>query len=46
MELMRHTDLRLTMRTYTDPRIFDLAGAVEKLPLVARHGGNRGRNRD
>lgn len=33
MSLMRHTDLRLTMKTYTDPRIFDLAGAVEKLPI-------------
>jgi integrase len=33
MSLMRHTDLRLTMLTYTDPRIFDLAGAVEKLPI-------------
>ena len=32
MELMRHTDLRLTMKVYTDPRIFDLAGAVERLP--------------
>jgi hypothetical protein len=33
MSLMRHTDLRLTMKVYTDPRIFDLAGAVEKLPI-------------
>ncbi len=33
MSLMRHTDLRLTMKTYTDPRIFDLAGAVAKLPM-------------
>jgi integrase len=33
MSLMRHTDLRLTMKVYTDPRVFDLAGAVEKLPL-------------
>ena len=32
MTLMRHTDMRLTMNVYTDPRIFDLAGAVEKLP--------------
>ncbi len=32
MELMRHTDLKLTMKVYTDPRIFDLAGAVEMLP--------------
>ena len=31
MALMRHSDLRLTMNVYTDPRIFDLAGAVEKL---------------
>jgi len=34
MSLMRHTDLRLTMKVYTDPRIFDLAGAVEKLPIT------------
>lgn len=32
MALMRHTDTRLTMNVYTDPRIFDLAGAVEMLP--------------
>ena len=37
MSLMRHTDLRLTMNVYTDPRIFDLAGAVEKLPLPSLH---------
>ena len=34
MALMRHTDMRLTMNVYTDPRIFDLAGAVEKLPSL------------
>lgn len=34
MALMRHTDMRLTMNVYTDPRIFDLAGAVEKLPDI------------
>lgn len=33
MELMRHTDLRLTMKLYTDPRIFDLAGAVSKIAI-------------
>jgi integrase len=33
MSLMRHTDMRLTMNVYTDPRIFDMAGAVEKLAL-------------
>ena len=31
---MRHTDMRLTMNVYTDPRIFDLAGAVENLPAL------------
>jgi integrase len=35
MTLMRHTDMRLTMNVYTDPRIFDLAGAVEKLPAIS-----------
>ncbi len=35
MSLMRHTDLRLTMNVYTDPRIFDMAGAVEKLTALA-----------
>ena len=35
MALMRHTDMRLTMNVYTDPRIFDLAGAVEKIPNLA-----------
>jgi integrase len=38
MELMRHTDLRLTMRVYTDPRAFNLAGAVERLPLPSPGG--------
>ncbi len=33
MALMRHTDMALTMNVYTDPRVFDLAGAVEKLPM-------------
>jgi len=32
MELMRHTDLHLTMGVYTDPTILDTAGAVEQLP--------------
>ena len=35
MELMRHTDMRLTMKVYTDPRLFDLASAVERLPIPA-----------
>ena len=34
MSLMRHTDIRLTMKVYADPRIFDLNGAVEMLPKI------------
>lgn len=36
MSLMRHTDMRLTMNVYTDPRIFDMAGAVAMLPTFDR----------
>jgi len=36
MELMRHTDLRLTMNVYTDPRLLNTAGAVEDLPGLTR----------
>ena len=32
MSQLRHTDMRLTTNLYTDPRIFDLAGAVAMLP--------------
>ena len=32
MELMRHTDLRLTMNVYTDPTILNTSRAVEDLP--------------
>ena len=31
-EAMRHGKLDLTMTVYTDPRLLDVAGAVEKLP--------------
>ena len=34
-QLMRHADIRLTMEVYTDPRLFDLQGAVESIPSVA-----------
>jgi integrase len=34
MELMRHTDIRLTMGVYTDPRILDTAQAVNNLPCL------------
>jgi len=36
MELMRHTDLRLTMNVYTDPSILDTGSAVEGLPDLTR----------
>ena len=35
MELMRHTDPRLTMKVYTTLRLKDTAGAVETLPISA-----------
>ena len=36
---MRHSDVNLTMNTYTDPKLLDVAGAIEALPglpLVGR----------
>ena len=29
-----HSDIHLTMRTYTDPRILDMAGALDSLPAI------------
>jgi len=34
MELMRHTDIRLTTNLYTDPTLLNVAGAVEGLPSL------------
>jgi len=34
---MRHSSVELTMQGYTDPRLFDVAGAVEKLPDLLPH---------
>ncbi len=34
MELMRHTDMRLTTRVYTDPRLINTHGASAKLPRI------------
>ena len=31
---MRHSDIKLTMTVYTDPRLLDVRGAVEKLPAL------------
>jgi integrase len=33
MDLMRHTDPKLTMNVYSHLRLYDLAGVVEQLPL-------------
>jgi len=33
-ELMRHSDIRLTMNTYTHLQLLDTAGAVEALPSI------------
>jgi integrase len=44
-QLMRHSDIRLTMGVYTDPKLFDLQGAVGSLPPVsppATHQGSPG----
>ena len=29
---MRHSDIKLTMQTYTDPRLLDVRGALDSLP--------------
>ena len=36
-ELMRHSDVKLTLNTYTHVGLYDLAGAVEKLPAFSGH---------
>jgi len=33
-ELMRHSDIRLTMNVYTHLQLIDTAGAVESLPSI------------
>jgi hypothetical protein len=32
---MRHSDIKLTMSVYTDPKLLDTAAAAESLPSVA-----------
>jgi integrase len=36
---MRHTDINLTLKTYTDPRLLDEAEALEALPDLPLSGG-------
>jgi integrase len=31
---MRHSDIRLTMQTYTDPKLLDVSGALRTLPAL------------
>jgi integrase len=38
---MRHSKLDLTMNVYTDPRLLDVAGAVEMLPDLPLDAGDR-----
>ena len=35
---MRHSDVNLTMNTYTDPKLLDVAGAMEALPALPLMG--------
>ncbi len=35
MSAMRHSSIDLTMSTYTDPRLLDVHGAVEALPMLS-----------
>jgi len=42
---MRHSSIDLTMNTYTDPKLLDVAGAVETLPsLPLGNGPQQGEN--
>lgn len=45
MELMRHTDIKLTMGAYTDPRLLDGFGAVASLPDLAAKPARQTRKR-
>ena len=36
---MRHSDIKLTMGLYTDPRLLDVRGALEKLPALPLAAG-------
>ena len=36
---MRHSEIDLTMNVYTDPKLLDVAGAVESLPALPLGAG-------
>ena len=35
---MRHSDIGLTMNAYTDPRLLDISGAIDRLPDLPLDG--------
>ena len=35
---MRHSDIKLTMGVYTDPKLLDVRGALDALPTLALQG--------
>ena len=41
MEQMRHTDVRLTTKIYTDPRLVDMHGAVNRIPRITPRSEER-----
>jgi hypothetical protein len=34
-EIMRHSDIRLTMKAYTDAKLLNVSGALDKLPKLS-----------
>ena len=36
---MRHSDIKLTMNVYTDPRLLDVRGALDTLPQLSLEAG-------
>jgi len=43
---MRHSSIDLTMNTYTDPRVLDVAGALDSLPRLSLEGSPQERQRN
>ena len=44
MEIMRHSDMRLTAKTYTDAGLLPVADAVLKLPYLGKRGATGTQN--
>lgn len=40
---MRHSDIKLTMNVYTDPKLLDVVGALEALPSLPLNGPDQNR---